>query len=138
MYSTSFFLVAVARFEQATSASRGYYCAFLALVLPLRYPFQTGGPFIDRFEYFSLLISGLTNPVFLTYVALVSTGRNGRAVRALRIILPLMLPFCWVVFHYQDFWPREGYFLWIFGMLVVLLSDWLENTEEILLTRKSR
>jgi hypothetical protein len=33
-----------------------------------------------------------------------------------------MAPFCWVVFHYENLYPREGYFLWILGMLLALFS----------------
>jgi hypothetical protein len=29
-----------------------------------------------------------------------------------------MIPFCWVVFYHYGFYPREGYFLWLFGMLL--------------------
>jgi hypothetical protein len=129
IYAASFLLVAVADFDRTTSVARGYYCAFVAFVLPLRAtPMQTGGPFADRpLEYFSVLISGLINPVFLIYVALASAERTGRAIRALRVIVPLMIPFCWVVFHYERYDPREGHFLWILGMLLVLYSDRLAS-----------
>lgn len=34
----------------------------------------------------------------------------------------LMIPFCWVVFHYEDFSFREGHIVWIFGMVLTLFS----------------
>jgi hypothetical protein len=33
-----------------------------------------------------------------------------------------MIPFSWVIFHYENYCPREGHFLWILGMLLVLVS----------------
>jgi hypothetical protein len=35
----------------------------------------------------------------------------------------LMIPCCWVVFHDEKLYPREGHFVWIIGMLLVLFSS---------------
>jgi len=35
----------------------------------------------------------------------------------------VMIPFSCVVFHYEHFYPREGYFLWVLGMLLALFAD---------------
>ena len=32
-----------------------------------------------------------------------------------------MFPFCWIVFHFDHLYPREGYFLWTAGMTLMLL-----------------
>jgi hypothetical protein len=75
------------------------------------------------FEYVALVISGWINPVFLIVVALMLRERYQRAVAILRITLLLMIPFCWVVFYDYGIYPREGYFLWLFGMLLALFSS---------------
>ncbi len=40
----------------------------------------------------------------------------------MRVVVLAVIPFSWGVFYYEDLYPREGYFLWIFGMLLVLFS----------------
>jgi len=62
------------------------------------------------------------NPLFLIAAALILLEQFQRAVAVLRIILVLMIPFCWVVFHCEALYPREGHFLWIFGMVLALFS----------------
>lgn len=105
--------------------SRGYFAAFFSLVLPLKEnPFSGRWLFHDMvFEYVALLISGWIKPVFLIVVALMLRGRYQRTVATLRIIVLLMFPFCWVVFYHYGFYPREGYFLWLLGMVLVLFSS---------------
>jgi hypothetical protein len=105
--------------------SRGYLAAFFAFVLPLKEnPFSVPWLFHDMiFEYVALVISGWINPVFLIVVALMLRGRYQRTEAILRIILLLMVPFCWAVFYDYGFYPREGYFLWLFGMLLALFSS---------------
>jgi hypothetical protein len=33
-----------------------------------------------------------------------------------------MIPFSWIVFYVEQLNPREGYFLWIAGMMLILFS----------------
>jgi hypothetical protein len=47
--------------------------------------------------------------------------------KILRNVILLMLPFCWIEFLYWHVYPREGYFLWIGAMLLILFSNELEN-----------
>ena len=105
--------------------SRGYMAAFLAFALPLKEnPFSVGWVFQDMiFDYVALLISGWINPVFLIVVALMLRGGYQRTEAILRIIVLLMIPFCWVVFHYHGFYPREGHFFWLFGMVLTLFPS---------------
>jgi hypothetical protein len=118
IYAGSFFLAAVAFSTVGSRPLRGYWCAVEAL----RLPFQAALFETQHFERFSLLISGLVNVTFLLFVVLV-LGNRGRLLTAgLRIMVPVMIPFCWVVFYYERVYPREGHFLWILGMLFVLLS----------------
>jgi hypothetical protein len=129
-YAVSFFTFAVAGRGPGRGPARGYFCAYAALVLPLNTAaLQQGRYFEDRMvEYISLVISGLINPLFVLTVILMLTSRCKRFVDILKIIVALMIPSCWVVFHYEDFYPREGHFLWIMGMLLVLYSDKLART----------
>ena len=99
---------------------RGYGAAFLALVIPWWRPWV----FHDKiFNYVALLISGWINPLFLITVTLALLRRYQGAVAILRIILLLMIPFCWVVFYYGGYYPREGHFLWLLGMVMALFSS---------------
>lgn len=120
LYATSFFLISVV----GRGPARGYFCAYLALTFPwggsLFGPF---GIFENKVpEYLAVLMSGWINLVFLITAVLALRVRSPRMVAVLRIVVVMMLPFCGVVFHYQDLYPREGYFVWIFGMLLTLFS----------------
>jgi len=33
------------------------------------------------------------------------------------------MPFCWVAFYAVELHPREGYYLWTLGMIVVLVDE---------------
>jgi hypothetical protein len=85
-------------------------------------PFHLSGFGISALESTSLFVSGLINLVFLAIVILMLVKPSHRLVLIAKVALLLMAPFCWVVFHYEGLYPREGYFLWIFGMLLVLFS----------------
>jgi hypothetical protein len=70
----------------------------------------------------SVAISGLINPVFFLSVLVLLARKTPQLTRILRYLILLMLPFCWVVFLSKELYPREGYFLWIGGMVLVLFS----------------
>ena len=119
MYAVSFALVAVA------GLGFGYLAAVFAILMPLEnHPFRSDWLFEhERFDYIALLISGWINPVFLLTVILAILRRSRRTVAVLRILVILMIPFCWVVFYENPkFYPREGHFFWIFGMVLALFS----------------
>jgi hypothetical protein len=59
-------------------------------------------------------------------------GKTHQLTKMLRNVILLMLPFCWIVFLYRHIYPREGYFLWTGGMLLVLFSSELENRQSAL------
>ncbi|MGC2419987.1 MAG: hypothetical protein WA434_19755 [Candidatus Acidiferrales bacterium] len=81
-------------------------------------------------EHLSLFMSGCVNPVFLVAAALGFSGGHQRSMAVLRIVVILMIPFCWIVFHYESMYPREGHFVWIIGMLLVLFSRELGRGED--------
>jgi|SRR5579864_4373005 len=123
IYAASFALFAFA--GGGGRPIRGYGAAYLALLIPLsENPFSAQSLFHDQiFDYVALLISGWINPLFLITVTLVVLRRCQRAVAIMRITVLLMIPFCWVVFHFEHFYPREGHFLWLVGMVLTLFSS---------------
>jgi hypothetical protein len=104
---------------------RGYECAYLAVEATLTStPFSpASADYTPPFLYLSILISGLINPIFLGYTTLAFLKRTPRTARVLRFALLLMIPFCWVVFHSLQVYPREGHVLWVIAMLLVLFSS---------------
>jgi hypothetical protein len=117
VYAVSFSLVAVGG-GGLFAGARGYQCAVESISMSL----HLSGLGIPVFENVSVHISGLINPIFLATVILMLVKPCHRLVLIAKVALLLMAPFCWVVFHYEDLYPREGYFLWILGMLLVLFS----------------
>jgi hypothetical protein len=118
---------------------RGYGTAILALLIPWQQnPFSPPWIFHDKIlDYVALLISGWINPLFLMTVALMLHERHQREVAILRIILLLMIPFCWIVFYFHAFYPREGHFLWLFGMILALFSSGFRARAEVSLKEGS-
>jgi hypothetical protein len=125
IYAASFFLAAVGERTPGSRPIPGHFCAYFSLIAPLQSTSLHHESVFDGrpFEYFSLVVAGWINPVFLISVILsLREGSRGFS-RILRIVVSLTIPFCWIVFGYQDFYPREGHFVWIIGMLLVLFSD---------------
>jgi hypothetical protein len=129
IYMLSFFLVATGDSEGLTGPHRlrGYQCAYFAVESPLTStPFSPdSADYAPPFLYLSILIAGLINPIFLGYTTTIAfLKRKPRIVRVLKFVLLSMIPFCWVVFHFLEIYPREGHVLWVIGMLLVLFSNW--------------
>ena len=121
LYVVSFFLAAVADPIIGSSPLRGYQCAYLAL---LSWDALYRTPDLrPRFEMVSLVISGSINVVFLLAAIVAFAPRWRLVFFLLRTIVVLMLPFCWVVFYYEQLYPREGYVLWTAGMLSTMFSQ---------------
>jgi hypothetical protein len=121
MYVASFFLWAVEDSGWMASPVRGYSCAELTLVSPFS---EDGLSQLHEkpIEYFSILGSGLINPLFLITFFLQLCSARASAINILRNLTILMTPLCWVVFRYEHFYPREGHILWVVGMLLTLFS----------------
>jgi hypothetical protein len=124
LYGVSFFLMAVTTLGAYGAPMRGYDCARFALGLPWGPNlFGHQGLFEDRpLDYLGVLLSGWINPTFLVAAFFVSFRPSARITRILAIATLAMIPFCWVVFYYHRFYPREGHFVWIAGMLLVLFD----------------
>jgi hypothetical protein len=128
IYVGSFFLLAIGDLERLVGPVRGYSCAELTLVSPFA---EDGRSLLHEkpIEYFSLLGSGLINPLFLTAFFLQLFRARPMAIIVLRNLTILMIPLCWVYFRYEHFYPREGHFLWIVGMLLTLFAMSSSQTE---------
>ncbi|HKF21042.1 MAG TPA: hypothetical protein VKE93_05705 [Candidatus Angelobacter sp.] len=126
LYIGSFFLIAVKESGASTSASgyHGYWCAYTTLVGPWGH---SGLELLreDALLYFAILFSGWINPVFLITAAMLWAKPKGRIGAFLRIVVVLLMPACWVVFHQYNVSPRPGYWLWTAAMLAVLFSTML-------------
>jgi hypothetical protein len=117
IYVASFFLTAVVGRGISFVSVRGYNCAYLSLVGPWREDYGNSPASAVPLE-----ISGSINLVFWAAAILILRGTHQRLVRALRIAILLMIPFSWIVFYIEQLNPREGYFLLIAGMMLVLFS----------------
>ena len=122
LYGVSFFLIAVASTWGAPI--RGYDCAGYALSLPWGPNlFGHQGLFEDRLpDYLGVLLSGWVNPTFLMAAFFVYLKPSALITRILAMATLAIIPFCWVVFYYHNYYPREGHFVWIAGMLLVLFQ----------------
>jgi hypothetical protein len=125
IYALSFIMIATGDHGRPTGELNGLLCAYLPFEITFQdTPFSPKSASYDPpLLYFSILISGLINPVFLFYVALSSLKRMQRTARVLRFVVPAMIPFCWIVFHFLKVYPREGHIVWVVGMLLVIFSS---------------
>ena len=123
IYAVSFFLIATQFIGMTVSSPWfGFLSAFYAFFLPWDGMVGRGAPFHNYIEWSALLVSGWINPVFTITAFLDLSGQYKRAVGVLRVIILVMIPFCWVFFATAFMYPREGHFVWIAGMLMVLFS----------------
>ena len=135
MFVASFFCASAMGSSKfiTTSEFSGWFCAYVTLLMPWGHDPSLNHSLLGNM---ALLFSGLINPIFLVTVVLMIRERAPRLVNALRIVLLLMLPSCWVVFLDQHIWPRYGYFLWVAAILLVLFSGSFSNQAVAFQTRK--
>jgi hypothetical protein len=123
-FTASFFLTAANNANGARNGSgpRGYLFAFVTLSFPWG---ELSLKMLDKrpMEFFSTLLSGWINPVFLITVFLLQIKRTTQWGRVLRVVLLLMLPSCWIAFGYWHLRPRYGYFLWTAAIVMALFAD---------------
>jgi len=119
-YVASFLLVAAVGPGNAATRSpiRGYACAWVAIVVPWSLAGMWSKGLLPVLMP-ALVITGLINPAFIGAVVALLRERR-RSFVVLRAIVLAMLPFSWVSFLLVQ--PREGYFVWTSGMLLVLFS----------------
>lgn len=102
----------------------GYNCAVLSLVQPWG---KEGLTLLhsDPVNYFSILVSGWINPVFLIALLVLLIRPVARINWVFRVMVPLMFICCWIVFNKIHFSAYTGYYAWMCGILLVLFSDLL-------------
>jgi hypothetical protein len=115
MYAGSFFLIAVVSSVDSAVTERGYACAYITLW----YGWSAAksfshAPASTLIQLFLIVVAGLINPVFMLAAI--------RPSNILRVCLLSMIPFSWTVLYFSSptLYPREGHFLWVIGMLLVL------------------
>jgi hypothetical protein len=136
LYVASFFpgifgyrLVAVKTHNPTTIGGYYEFTGFDCAKAALLGPWEEHGP--RDVSDFSLLISGWINPLLVITVFLALWKKYPRATAILRIMILLMIPFCWVFFYYTESYPREGHFLWVIGMLLMLFSGKFRKDEAL-------
>jgi hypothetical protein len=122
IYIASFFLLSVAGPGSAATRGqvRGYLCAWFALIIPWA-QIESWPKGILPILMPATVIVGLINPIFIASV-IVLLKHIQRPFVVLRIIVLCMFPFCLIPFFF-GFRPREGFAVWIVGMLLVLFSN---------------
>jgi hypothetical protein len=120
MYAASFFLIAVVSSVDSAETERGYTCAYITLwygwSAAKSLPHATVSKLVQYLvQYFSMVVAGLINPMFLLAAI--------RPNNILRVCIVSMIPFTWIVMYFVRLYPREGHFLWVLGMLMVLFYD---------------
>src|SRR4030095_5780509 len=69
----------------------------------------------------AMFVTGCINPLFLvTFVAVLRNRQS--TVGILRIVLAVMILCCGIVFYMFGMFPREGFLVWVLGMLLVVSS----------------
>lgn len=122
LYVLSFFLISTTGpgAPPSRGIARGYADAWVSPLVPWVFIEQWSQGILPILMP-AILIVGLINPIFIATV-IVLLKRLRRPFATLRIIVLLMFPFCGVPFIF-GFRPREGFAVWIIGMLLVLFSN---------------
>jgi hypothetical protein len=121
MFAVSFILPAVSQSGSSTGIP-GIVCATNTLRVPWT---KDGTSLLHQapVQFFSILLSGWINPLFLVSLLVILIKPRWIVVSLLRYAVTLMFIACWVVFYQIHLYPRQGYFLWMFGILLALYSN---------------
>lgn len=121
-YVVSFFLIVI----PGQPTYRGWACALLAFYYPWDWV-KHGVPDPGRNAVFELgmLFSALINPVFILYLLLRTRANLRRAATFFSWVLLILNIAPWLVFKASP--PREGYFVWVAGMLMAIFSARIAN-----------
>jgi hypothetical protein len=138
LFAFSFTLPAIKEIPKpgATGSTlMGYNCAALALRLPWG---KEGITFLhnDPVAYFSVLISGWINPVFLLGLLVLLVRPQSRLSWVFRLLIPLMFVACWIVFQKIHFYAYTGFYAWMCGILMAMFSDlWVKRPAAVQIAR---
>ncbi|HLZ24452.1 MAG TPA: hypothetical protein VKQ30_20245 [Ktedonobacterales bacterium] len=120
VFVISFLLPAIWLPNATPRTLQGYWCAYNTLVSPWTADGLKDLP-REPVQYFSVLLSGWINPLFLITLFLLYRGK--KLGGALRIAVLCLMPACWVVFVQDGVYPFIGYFLWTAAIIVALFSS---------------
>ena len=131
IYAVSFCLKAVGEWDPTPSNGMvyGFTLAIFTFLGPLDWIhkalFNGNGSWGDNFGFslkLSIFLIGWINPVFIIAAFLELSEYRPRLFSILRIAIFSIVPITWVLFFQarQQVYPREGYFLWILGMLLAM------------------
>jgi hypothetical protein len=125
LFAASFNMVAVkeASNKGNTAGLLGYKCATLSLSAPWGGKDSVQMRRQTPLLWFSLLISGWINPAFLLGLVIMFAAPNQRWSLALRCLVALMFVACWIFFYKVHLVPAQGYYVWMAGILLGLLSN---------------
>ena len=129
LYGVTFALPAVSAPD--TSPIPGWGCAFYVTIMQPWTRDNVALLHTEPLTYIPTVMTGWINPLFLVTTILSLFRRASALVSVLSIIILLLVPLCWVVFHFENVRPRAGHFLWILGMLLVLLSARLRRRDKM-------
>ena len=99
----------------------GWFCAWIAL-MAVGALFKTGMQQLEA-QNVLLALSGLVNPLVLLYLGFSFTRRFARLRVGLAIAIAGCLVSTWVFFYLAKFVPREGHFLWVLGIALIVASE---------------
>jgi hypothetical protein len=122
VFALSFFLPAIWIPHATPHTATGYWCAYVTLVSPWTTDGLRDLP-TAPIKYFSILLSGWINPLFLMSMVLSRRERTRRPSRMLRTVALFLMPVCWIVFFTQNVYPFVGYFIWTAAMIAALFSS---------------
>jgi len=125
LFAVSFNMVAVkeASNKGNTAGILGYKCATLSLSAPWGGKDSVAMRKQTPVLWFSLLISGWINPAFVIGLVVMLAAPNQRWALALRCLIALMFIGCWIFFYKVHLVPVQGYYTWMAGILLGLLSN---------------
>jgi hypothetical protein len=124
MFAYSFKLPAVK--EASASASSSGVPGFTCATITLQMPWSKDGRGLLRespLEYFAILLSGWINPAFVVALLAVLVKPTWRPAVMLRYVVTGLQVFCWIVFVQLHLYPRQGYLVWVFGILLALYAN---------------
>lgn len=126
LFAVSFLPAIPAVKEKSAPATSPGVPGFTCAMLTLQMPWSKDGQNLRRqapLQYVSILFSGWINPLFLVTLLLVLIKPRWRLSILLRYVVTLLFVFCWIVFSEFHLYPRQGHFLWMFGILLALYSN---------------
>lgn len=127
-YSISFFLIAAKETQPSLGGLPpiGCFLAVEAFVYPLMIAYgrlHGWNSMPDLGPYICVLLSGWVNPSFVLAVLFAQMDILPQLGRWLRFLTLSLIPFTALALYRFPMLPREGYFLWVIGILLVLFSN---------------